>query len=94
MLPFNTIRKTPLDQEILRAHATLASLESHTQDYQEQLKIVERLHALKAEYRHKPVSTDAILTVAGNLVLGLGVMLYENKHVWTSKIPLNFLGKK
>lgn len=56
-----------------------------SEDYRKMMKLLERLYKLKAGQRRKPVSRDAIIMVAGNLMGILVIVAYEQKHVMTSK---------
>lgn len=53
-----------------------------------------RLQDVKTNNRRKPVSLDTIAIVGGNILLGVIIVLYENKHVWTSKAVPQFLRPK
>jgi len=56
-----------------------------TPEYEELLKQLERLTALKAFDKDRRVSADTVIAVAGNLA-GIAIILgYEHMHAITSK---------
>jgi hypothetical protein len=61
-------------------------------EYSAMLTYLERLNKLKAEEKkaERRVSPDTMAIVAGNLVGILIIVMYEQKHVLTSK-SLNFI---
>jgi len=65
-----------------------------TDEYQTLLRNLERLEELKARDRKKPASRDTLWMVGGNVAIAVGLMIYEQKHVLTSRAlqfvnPLN-----
>src|SRR5687768_2493286 len=56
-----------------------------TEEYQTLLKNLERLEELKARDRKKPASRDTIWMVCGNIAIAVGLVVYEQKHVLTSR---------
>jgi len=83
----------PVVLEQTRVLDEMASLDPRTDEYKDLLSVTERLNKVKPK-KAEPVSRDVIVTGLFNLGLGIGVMLFETKNVWTSKIPLPFIGKK
>lgn len=56
-----------------------------SEEFAAQLTHLERLNRLKTESRERKFSHDTMLIVAGNLLGILIVVMYEQKHVMTSK---------
>lgn len=83
----------PINDEQKRVLIEMASLDPRTDEYKDLLSVTERLNKVKPKTA-EPMSRDVIGTGLFNLALGVGVMLFETSHVWTSKIPLPFVGKK
>lgn len=50
-------------------------------EYPKMMTYLERLNDVKAKDSQDPVSRDTIVIVAGNLLIVLLMMAYENKHV-------------
>lgn len=89
------IRKKSKVDMLIDMH--LASMENHepgTDEYEDRLKVVERLTKLKATGQQK-VSWDTIVSTLGTLFGILIVVLHERSHVITTKAFTIFpLGKK
>ena len=83
----------PIIDEQNRVLTKMASLDPRTDEYKDLLSTTERLNKVKPK-KAEPMSRDVIGTGLFNLALGVGVMLFETNHVWTSKIPLPFISKK
>lgn len=84
-------RQTKVDVLITK---TLDSMDNHepgSEAYEDRLKVVERLTKLKASGRQR-VSWDTIITVLGQLIGILIVVLHERSHVITTK-AFNIFGK-
>ncbi len=58
---------------------------SETEEYAAAIRHFETLMKLKTETRRKPITSDTIAIVAGNLVGILVIVAYEQKHVMASK---------
>lgn len=87
MNPFNP--KDPfLDDAIKSCYSDLMDVKAGTEEHQ---KIVDQLTALYA-LKQKRVDPNAVLTVIGNLAIGLTVLKYEQTGVITTKV-MQFLGK-
>lgn len=89
----NLKKPQPIIKEQTRVLDEMASLDPRSDEYKDLLSVTERLNKVKPK-KADPVSRDVIVTGLFNLGLGIGVMLFETKNVWTSKIPLPFIGKK
>lgn len=83
----------PINEEQTRVVTQMASLDPLSDEYKDLLWVTERLNKVKPK-KAEPMSRDVIGTGLFNLGLGLAVILFETNHVWTSKIPLPFIGKK
>lgn len=83
----------PIDDEQTRVVTRMATLDPTSDEYKDLLSVTERLNKVKPK-KADPMSRDVIGTGLFNLALGVGVMLFETNHVWTSKIPLPFVSKK
>jgi len=89
----NLKKPQPIIKEQTRVLDEMASLDPRSDEYKDLLSVTERLNKVKPK-KADPVSRDVIVTGLFNLGLGIGVMLFETKNVWTSKIQLPFIGKK
>ena len=76
---------TKLDAEIDIVLSRMNNVGPDTEEYDQLLTKLERLHKLKAKDRPQQVSRDTIVSTAGNLLGILLVVVYEQKHVWTTK---------
>lgn len=61
-------------------------------DYKPMLKQLERLINLKGKGRPGPISWDTIASIAGNVVIAIGIVVWEQNHVsvsrgWSHLIP-------
>ncbi len=54
-------------------------------EYKPLLKQLERTMALRKPKSHKAPTPDAVLMVAGNVLLALVIVAYEKRNVWTSR---------
>jgi hypothetical protein len=78
---------SPLDDQIA---AVLESMTNYTVDsgeYPLLLRHLERLYELKTQTRKPPVSRDTMVLIAGNILVTLVIVAYEQKHVLTTKAP-------
>ena len=57
----------------------------NTEEYSKKLVYLERLHEIKAKNRPARVSGDTMAIVVGNLVGILIIVMYEQKHVLSTK---------
>lgn len=76
---------TPVDEEIEKVLKEMNDEGVTSDEYSKQLTYLERLYEIKAKERPKPLSRDTILIVGGNLVLALGIVIYETSHMSSSK---------
>lgn len=84
----------PLDAPIARVIADLDRYGPETDEYPKLIAHLEKLHKMKAEKRPPRVSRDTVMIVLGNLVGILIIVIYEEKHVISSKaFPLATRGK-
>lgn len=70
----------------------MKSYDGNSAQYDALLTNLERLYALEEPTKSKPVSKDAVLAVAGNLIGILAILNYERVNVVTSK-ALSFVIK-
>lgn len=89
----NLKKPQPIIKEETRVLEKMASHDPLSAEYKDLLTVTERLNKVKPK-KAEPVSRDVIVTGLFNFGLGACVMLFETKNVWTSKIPLPFIGKK
>jgi hypothetical protein len=85
-------KPTDLDKLIERVEAEMMTFGPDSEDYEKHLAYLERLRKLKAGNSKKPISSDTIALVLGNLAGILIIVMYEQKHVMTSK-GLGFIPK-
>ncbi len=86
------IRKKTKVDKLIELH--LDSMENHepgSDEYENRLKVVERLTKLKASGQQR-VSWDTIISTLGSLIGILIVVLHERSHVITTK-AFNIFGK-
>lgn len=83
---FGPIRRDPdqLDVAIKEALSYLVTSEPDDEEYEELLRKIERLYALKALGK-KRASPDTMWLVAGNLLGILVIVAYEQRHVFVSR---------
>lgn len=84
-LPFGKEEETPVDVQIEFILNEMTLLGPDDEKYPNMLSLLERLYKLKAEKCRPPVSRDTIALIAGNLLGILLIVIYEEKHVLTSK---------
>jgi hypothetical protein len=87
-------KKTRIDELLDATYKKLATVEEGSEEHEKLLRTAERLTKLKEENPRKPVSWDTIVTTLGQLAVVLIVVIYEDKRVWTSKIPIPKFGSK
>ena len=87
MNPFNPTDPF-LDDAIKSCYSDLMDHKADTEEHQ---KIVDQLTNLYA-LQQKRVDPNVVLTVLGNLAIGLTVLKYEQTGVITTKV-MQFLGK-
>ena len=84
-------KKSILDDEINKLVLALNEKDEDSVKYQDTLACLERLIQLKKE-ESKGISPDTLVMVAGNLAGILIIVMYEQRHVITSK-GMNFIQK-
>lgn len=78
-------KKNPVDEQI---DAVLSSMNGEGVDsdkYPKLMSYLERLNKLKQQDKLPRVSRDTIALIAGNLLGIVMIVMYEQKHVMTSK---------
>jgi CHASE3 domain sensor protein len=85
--PFNT-EDSNLDEAIASAFADLKAHSADEEGYHKTVDQLTKLYALK----HKRVDPNTVLTVAGNIFIGLAVIKYEQTGVISSKV-MSFMKK-
>ena len=76
-------KETKLDKVLNNVYDELMINTPETQEFQQQIENLERLSALNNKKTR--VSPDTVVLVIGNLLGILVIVMYENKHVFTSK---------
>lgn len=82
---FSNEGPSPLDPLIDALQDEMHSTDLLSDEYQTLLSRLERLYKIKASERQDPVSRDAVITVAGNLLGILTIVAYEQKHLMNQK---------
>lgn len=82
---FTNETTSPLDPHIDAVQDKMLTVDPTSEEYTELLAKLEKLYEIKGKDRRSPISKDTLVIVGGNLLLGGMIMLYENKHVVTSK---------
>jgi hypothetical protein len=75
----------PLDEQIQAVLDEMQRIGVTHEDYPKMLGYLERLNEMKTRGSQSPVSRDTIALIAGNLAGILLIIVYEQKHVLTSK---------
>lgn len=78
---------TPEDGLIDAVRERMHKLGPDNEHYQAMLDYLERLHKVKADKTPDPVSRDTMVVIAGNLLIVVLMLGFEQKHVITSKVP-------
>lgn len=78
-------KQDPLDLHITTLLSDMQNENPFSDEYKKLMERMEKLYKLKAEMRRKPVSTDTLALVFGNLAGILLIVAYEQKHVMSSK---------
>lgn len=81
-----------LNAEITRVLSVLARIEPDSEEYTTASDNLATLYAQKKEIPSDRISKDQLVAVSGNLLGILAIVMYEQKHVFTSKAG-NFVGK-
>lgn len=83
--PFASNRDEAIDMLITDVIESMTQIGPYSDEYEKQLAYLARLNELKAAKKPERVSRDTMALVLGNLVGILIIVMYENKHVFTSK---------
>ena len=83
--PFKRTEEKYLDELIERVVEDMQMFGPESEEYPKLVNTLERLHKLKAEKKPSRVSPDTVAIVLGNLLGILIIVMYEEKHVITSK---------
>jgi hypothetical protein len=74
-----------IDRSITKLLKDMDDPELNSIDFEACMASLERLTEIKANRRKSAVSRDTIALIAGNLIGIVLIMVYEQKHVMTSK---------
>jgi len=92
--PFKRTEDKHLDELIERVVSDMQMFGPESKEYPTLVAHLTALHALKADKKPSRVSSDTVAIVVGNLLGILIIVMYEEKHVITSKaFPLATRGK-
>jgi hypothetical protein len=80
-----TYHRKSLDELIKNVESDMLDCPPESEEYKALLESLERLRKLKDNNRPKRLDRNTILLVAGNLLGILVIVVYEQKHVMTSK---------
>lgn len=81
----NSNTDQPIDEQIELVLQEMTAAGVSSQEYPTYIKYLEQLSGIKAKRRRVPVSRDTMAYVFGNVVITLIIVVYEEKHVITSK---------
>lgn len=84
-IPFKRTEEKYLDELIERVVDDMHMFGPESEEYPKLVAHLERLHKMKADKKPSRVSPDTLAIVLGNLVGILIIVMYEEKHVITSK---------
>lgn len=82
---FRKDKSDAIDEPIDKVLNELKEYDPESEEFATQLSFLERLTKIKNVERRDRVSPDTIAIVAGNLLGILIIVMYEQKHVMTSK---------
>lgn len=74
-----------IDEQITAVLNEMTKVGVDSPEYKTYMKYLERLNGMKAKNRKSPVSSDMVVQVCGYLAGVLIIVIYEEKHVITSK---------
>lgn len=83
--PFTTDRSTPVDSQILAILDEMEVVGVHDEKYPKLMDHLKQLNEMKTKTRRPPVSADTVALCLSNLAGILIIVIYEQKHVLTSK---------
>lgn len=79
------IEAAQFDRAIMRVLDEMDTFGPDSPEYAQHLKHLKKLTDLKTKNRRKPISSDMLALVLGNLAGILIIVLYEQKNVMVSK---------
>jgi hypothetical protein len=79
------LRQKALDKLIDSVEAEMLTTDPSSEDYLVLMESLERLRKMQADKKPARLDRNTILLVAGNLLGILIIVMYEQKHVMTSK---------
>lgn len=92
-------KKSPPSKEDQRLEAAIEDVyidmggyNAETEEYEQMVSMLERLHKLRAEKKPKRVPPEVWVTVGANLAGIVAILSYEHTHVLASK-ALSFVMK-
>lgn len=83
--PFVKKRESILDKPIDRVLSDMDTYGPDSEEYSKLMNYLESLTKMKGEEHRNRISPDTMVIVAGNILGILIIVLYEQKHVLTSK---------
>ena len=82
---FKSDRDERIDKLITRVTEDMEMYGPDSEEYSKLMKHLKQLTKLKAGNKPKPVSRDTMALIGGNILGILVIVIYEQKHVMTSK---------
>lgn len=82
---FNVNKVLSVDSEINAILKEMSTIGVNSSNYPTMIEYYEQLSAVKARENKPHVSKDTIALIVGNLVGIVLILMYEQKHVLTSK---------
>jgi hypothetical protein len=82
--------ESPLDKQINAVLDDMSTKGVTSDEYPKLMSLLERLNGMKQKAKLPPVSRDTVVMVAGNFLIALLIVMYEQKHVMTTKVPIPF----
>lgn len=82
---FNNEKNEPIDREITAVFDQMSESGVMAGEYEHMLSHLERLSEVKTKSRRLRVSPDTVAVVACNLIGVFAVLVFEQKHVITTK---------
>jgi hypothetical protein len=83
----------PIDDQITRVFNEMSKVQVSSDGYRNLSQLLERLTKIKAMERKIPVSRDLLISIAGNMLMTATLLLYENRHVITSRNAFAQIGR-
>jgi hypothetical protein len=82
---FRNDKIEPIDREINAIYAKMDDMEVTDPEYKTMLSYLKRLTQLKTKSRRLRISPDTVAVVACNLIGIVIIVVYEQRHVITTK---------